>query len=265
MRHAAIALATGMLLGVAAAAAAAVPAGPAVPSGAAPVTLGPTALPQDTAVPPAERALRDSLRAAVQRVARLERGMLRALEAGDSVTLVDADQRRSRLRATLDSLLDRAVLGTAWGAAELARLRDRYPGSRVLDTYAVRLRLQQGDARGALALADRLLGREADDAPLHALRGRALDALDRPEDAWLAYLRAFDLDPAAEAPFRGLLRLARREAVPDAMPRLLEHVRRLRRLLPDQPALLDREVELLQRMGRLEEARAVQDTAGGSL
>ncbi|MFO7894585.1 MAG: hypothetical protein R6U63_12690 [Longimicrobiales bacterium] len=214
---------------------------------------------QDTAVPPSQAALRDSLRAAVDRLARLERGTLRAVEAGDSARLTGMDERRTATQTLVDSLLERVVLGTPWGGRELERLRDRYPGSRVLDRYAARRHLQEGEPRDALRLLDRLLARDAGDAGLHVLRGRALEALERENDAWLAYLRAFDLEPAADAPFRALLRIAG----PREMIELLEHVRRLRRLAPEVDALRDRETELLQRMGRLEEARAVQDSAGG--
>lgn len=218
---------------------------------------GPAA--QDTAVPPSQVALRDSLRAAVERLAGLERGTLRAVESGDSARLTGMDERRSATQAVLDSLLERVVLGTPWGGRELERLRERYPGSRVLDRYAARRNLQDGAPHDALRLLDRLLARDAGDAGLHVFRGRALEALQREDDAWLAYLRAFDLEPAAEPAFRALLRIAG----PGEMIELLEHVRRLRRLSPESDALRDREIELLQRLGRLEEARAVQDSAGG--
>lgn len=214
---------------------------------------------QDTAVPPSQVALRDSLRAAVERLARLERGTLRAVEAGDSVRLTGMDERRTATQTLVDSLLERVVLGTPWGGRELERLRDRYPGSRVLDRYAARRHLQEGEPRDALRLLDRLLARDAGDAGLHVFRGRALEAMEREDDAWLAYLRAFDLEPAGEPAFRALLRIAgSREMI-----ELLAHVRRLRRLSPETDALRDREIELLQRLGRLEEARAVQDSAGG--
>lgn len=218
---------------------------------------GPAA--QDTAVPTSQTALRDSVRAAVDRLADLERGTLRAVEAGDSARLTGMDERRTATQTLVDSLLERVVLGTPWGGRELERLRDRYPGSRVLDRYAARLRLRDGEPRAALRLLDRLLAREAGDAGLHVLRGRALEALEREDDAWLAYLRAFDLAPAADAAFRALLRIAG----PGEMIELLEHVRRLRRLSPETDALRDREIELLQRLGRLEEARVVQDSADG--
>jgi tetratricopeptide (TPR) repeat protein len=233
----------------------------------APLRVAPAA-PQDTAIPASEVPLRDSLRTAIRRLATLERGMLRSIQAGDSAAVSGADQQRAAVQSTLDSLLERVVLGTAWGPAELDRLRARYPGSRVLDTFAARLRLRQDEPAAALELLDRLIGRDPSQAEIHVLRARALEALGREDDAWLAWLRALDLEPEAEAPFRGLLELARREdAAPDAMDRLLTHVRRLRRMAADDRAqaavLRDREVELLQRMGRLEEARAVQDTTGG--
>lgn len=234
----------------------------------APARASAMTVPQDTAIPASEVGLRDSLRATIDRLAGLERGMLRSMQAGDSAAMAGADQRRVAIRTTLDSLLERAVLRTAWGPAELHRLRTQYAGSRVLDTYAVRLRLREGEPGAALELVDQLIGRDAGQAGVHVLRGRALEALGRDHEAWLAYLRALDLEPGAEAPFRRLVRLARREsAAPDAMERLLGHVRRLQRLAGDGaalgPVLRDREVELLQRMGRLEEAWSAQDTAGG--
>lgn len=233
----------------------------------APLRAAPVAA-QDTAIPASEVPLRDSLRSTIRRLATLERGMLRSMQAGDSAAVSGADQRRSRVQASLDSLLERVVLGTAWGPVELDRLRARYPGSRVLDTFAARLRLRQNEPAAALELLDRLIGRDPSQAEIHVLRARALETLGRDHEAWMAYLRALDLEPGAEAPFRGLLDLARREdAAPDAMDRLLTHVRRLRRMAVNDetlaPVLRDREVELLQRMGRLEEARAVQDTTGG--
>jgi tetratricopeptide (TPR) repeat protein len=219
--------------------------------------------PATEAVVPAEAIpLRDSLRAAVERLAELERGLLRAMQAGDTARLSGIGDRRQTVQTALDSLLERVVLGTEWGGAELERLRARYPGALILDLYAAHRLLRDDRPAAALELTDRLLARAPDDPELHLLHGRALEAIDRSTDAWLAYLRAFDMEPAGEVgepAFRALVRIAD----DDGLERLLDHVRRLRRMSPAAGVLKDRQIELLQRLGRLDAARALQDSAAG--
>jgi tetratricopeptide (TPR) repeat protein len=227
-------------------------------AGAIPADAQENAVTED--LPAADAALRDSLRATIERLAAREQGMLMAMERGDSTVIARAGEGVEDLRATLDSLLERVVLHTRWGGEELDRLRSRYPGAVILERYAARLALHEGRHAEALRQIDRLLARSPGDAALHRLRADALEALNRRDDARMAYLRALDLAPGSEPTFRALLRLADSSGLPS----LLEHIRRMRRMEPDRAVLLDREIELLQRMGRLTEARALQDTSGGA-
>ena len=96
--------------------------------------------------------------------------------------------------------------------------------------------------------------RSPDDADLQRERAEALERAGRAAEAATSYARALDLEPESEPTFRSLLRLRQATGTLDA---LLRQVRRLRVALPDSRVLPDREIELLHRMGRLDEAAAV--------
>lgn len=216
--------------------------------------------------------LRTSVRTAIGVIARAEEGMAASGTTGvrpfDGATLVEGgdlmtEWRRSGLevdRQVLEGLLHRMVFDTEWGPAELSRLRGAHPGSLHLAEVDIRLAVREGDAARAVREAEHLLRIQPGRSGHHLLHGMALEASGRPAEAKTSYGRAFELDVRAEEPFRALLRIHRAE---DSLAALLDRVRRVRMTAPKDPVALDREVEVLQRLGRLEEARALATTDGG--
>jgi tetratricopeptide (TPR) repeat protein len=154
-------------------------------------------------------------------------------------------------RRLLVALLDTVVLRTEWGADELARLRRRYPASPLFLRYEARLASQRGEHETALAVYSRLITQRPADVELHLAYASALDALGRTAEAVAAYTRAFELGPRDERVFRALVRLREEDGT---LPALLAQVRRLRTLYPEVPNLAEHEIELLHRLGRLDEA-----------
>jgi tetratricopeptide (TPR) repeat protein len=106
----------------------------------------------------------------------------------------------------------------------------------------------------ALAQYDALLARQPADAALHAARAAVAERDGRLAEAMAGYGRALELDPAGPA-FRALVRLRQADGTLEV---LLAQLRRLRLALPDQPDLAQYEIEVLQRLGRLEEAAALR-------
>lgn len=205
---------------------------------------------------PADRAeVPEALEAAVREVAELELQVLEGVP--DTATARALEEAVVEARAELERLLDRHVMAGDDGPAVLASLRQRYPGAMILDRYAADLALRDGRPADAADRYRRLLALRPDDAAIHRGLARAYEALGRTGRAWAAYRRAFDLDPGSEAAFRGLVRLAPDTAGLEAV---LRQVRRLRELAGDGE-LLEREVELLHRLGRPAEARRVLEAA----
>ncbi|HEX5520241.1 MAG TPA: hypothetical protein VFX29_01045 [Longimicrobiaceae bacterium] len=206
----------------------------------------------------------DSARAALsallwQTIAEAERSEFALAQALDEMEVDNGSAAASEAlydqvadgRTLLVALLDTVVLKTTWGANELARLRRRFPSSPLFLRYEARLASQNGEHAAALAVYTRLLGQRPADAELHTVRAGELEALGRATEATAAYTRAFELEPQSEPIFRALLRLREQDAT---LPALLEQVRRLRTLYPDVPNLAEHEIELLHRLGRLDEA-----------
>jgi tetratricopeptide (TPR) repeat protein len=166
-------------------------------------------------------------------------------------------ESRSQLEALVRQALDSLVYGTAFGEAELARLRHAYPRSPLLERYAAAMAIRSGRDEEALAVLDGLLADRPEDTALQRERAAALERLGRSAEAAAGYARALDLEPEGEPAFRALVRL--READGDLGP-LLAQVRRLRVGLDASRTLGLREVEVLQRMGRIGEAQDVART-----
>lgn len=208
---------------------------------------------------PADRAeVPEALAAAVREVAELELQVLEGVPDTAAARVLEAAVVEAR--AELERLLDRHVMAADRGPAVLASLRQRYPGAMILDRYAADLALRDGRPADAVDRYRRLLALRPDDAAIHRGLARAYEATGRTDQARAAYRRAFDLDPSSEAAFRGLVRLT-----PDAagLEAVLRQVRRLRELAGGGE-LLEREVELLHRLGRPAEARQVLDAADDS-
>lgn len=205
----------------------------------------------------ARRALSGALWQAIAAVERSEFALAQSLDDpnpnGDSEADRALYEQINDDRLLLVALLDTVILKTAWGADELDQLRRRYPGSPLFLRYEAQLNRQRGDHEAALDAFTRLLDQQPSDADLHAERARELEALGRMSEAIRAFTRAFDLEPENVEIFRALVRL-REEA--GTLPTLLEQVKRLRILYSDISALTEYEIEILHRLGRLEEAEA---------
>lgn len=171
---------------------------------------------------------------------------------GESLSRLEPADSFGEARETLIAVLDTIVFETDWGVAELEQLRRAYPRSLLFRRYAVDLAARDGRHEEALAEYDRLITMRADDVDLQLARARTLEALGRTEEARAAYTRTLELEPENVEVFRALVRLRQAD---DTLTALLEQVRRLRTLFPDLDALMDREIELLHRLGRLTEAR----------
>jgi len=215
---------------------------------------------------------RDSLRSltrraasgAVARLADLERIRLAEAESGSrgapAATVEEAwvQERWERLQAEarrdVERALDRLVGMGAWGAGELERLQRWYPASRVLLRYRAGIAARDGRWQEAVAMYDRLLRDRPEDAGLHRNRAGVLESLGRGDAAAESWTRALELDPESEEAFRALLRIHREDEI---LSELLDRIRRLRALVPESEVLVEREVELLQRLGHLGEARAL--------
>jgi len=162
--------------------------------------------------------------------------------------------RLERNRADLDRLLNEVVLGREWGGELLVRLQVGYPSSVLLDRYDARRALSRGAFIEARDIIDRLLRSTSGDAALHRLRAEASEGAGRPAEALAAYAMSLELEPASLASFSALARL---HTDATTLVDLLEQVRRLRVLHCDESILLEREIETLHRLGRLDEARSL--------
>lgn len=161
--------------------------------------------------------------------------------------------RRERMLAQVRAALDTAVLQTAWGEQELASLRVAYPQSTLLDRYEARLASRQGRDSLALARYEALLRRDPTDSELQRARGLVLERGGAGREAAAAYARALELDPESDSTFRALVRLRQASGTLD---QLLAQIRRLRIARPESDVLVEREIEVLHRLGRTAEAEA---------
>ena len=170
-----------------------------------------------------------------------------------------ADRRR-REGDVVRAILDTVVFQTAWGPAELDQLERAHPGSPLLARYAADLAVRQGSDSEALARYDDLLSRQPADAGLHRQRAGVLERMGRVDGARDAYARALDLEPEDSVSFRALVRL---DEPAGRLADLLGQVQRLRIRMPDSRAVAEREIEVLQRLGRVADARAAADRLAG--
>jgi tetratricopeptide (TPR) repeat protein len=175
-------------------------------------------------------------------------------EGGPGLSRLEPASPLSRARETLTMVLDTVIFETSWGAEELERLRRTYPRSAFFRRYEADLAYRKGRLEDALGGYDHLLALQSRNVDLQTARAETLAALGRPVEARAAYTRILELTPGAEEPFRALIELHQGEGTLSA---LLEQVRRLQILHPDLEELIEREIELLHRLDRLDEAREV--------
>lgn len=198
--------------------------------------------------------LRRQLRRAVERTRDLELQSVVAVQGASLDSLKEAQplfRAHRDAMASLESLLDTVVFHTIWGPAELEHLRFAYPGSRMLDRFAGELAMRQGRSSEAVRIYERLVQRHSADVEAQRGYAAALVADGRNDDARAALVRSFEMAPEDTAIFRQLLRLNRSDS---SVTALLEQVRRLQIRRSSSRALIEWEVELLQRLGRRADA-----------
>lgn len=178
------------------------------------------------------------------------------LVRGDDLARTWVRQELQADRKILEELLDRMMSTTGWGPGELERLLTIYPDSPELRLRHIRRLLADGSLDSAQTAVRQFMDRSPRNSAVHVLHGRILEARDRPEAALGSYGRALEMDAGAVDAYTSLVRLHRDQATLD---RLLERIRRLRRLAPRDTLRLQQELELLQRMGRSQEARDLAD------
>ncbi len=216
-----------------------------------PVTSGAQQPPADSARVAMERAAWRDL----ERLETAERALLRSANRAPD----RASARHQSLAARRDSLLEplRARLDTIiaapWGDSVLADLRAAWPGSALLQEYAAHRAEAVGRDADAVTLYGVVLRDRPDDAGVLRARGAALQRLGRDAEATRDLSLAFELDPDNADGWRALLALRQARGDLDA---LLAQVRRIELRLPRSVALRDHEVEVLQRLGRLDAAQA---------
>jgi predicted Zn-dependent protease len=186
-----------------------------------------------------------------------ERRALGALRSTSSrtpdTTLV---RRYAAARDGLAALLAALDAEGDWGTRRFGTLRVIYPDSPMLIEAGARRAARTGAADSALAAYDRLLRRDPANLAWQRARAATLESLGRRTDARRAWAVSLDLEPLHEETFRAAVRLATSD---DALEQLLQQVRRHRLGQPNVRVLGDREVELLQRLGRPDEAAKVAE------
>lgn len=163
-------------------------------------------------------------------------------------------ERQAELRATVGAVLDTVVLETDWGPAELERMRKGFPDAAILDRYAARLAAQEGRDSAALAMTRSLTRRFPEAVEVHRDLARLIERTRGPQAALDAWRHALELEPGHEPTFRAALAAHRKAG---RLETLLDQVVRLRAIDAESRALAEYQIELLHRLGRLEEAAAV--------
>lgn len=201
--------------------------------------------------------LRGALWRGVERVQLLELRAVAAASADNGQRSLEAAgpvfEQRDEIGALLTAVLDTVVFETDWGSEELDDLRAAFPHSALLERYAARLAAVDGRPHDAVRLYDRLLRRTPTDVRLQRERAAVLDRTGQTREAMVAYTRTLELTPEDPEVFRALVRLHRAAG---SLEQLLEQIRRLRLRLPESAVLADREIEVLHRLGRPDEAQS---------
>ncbi len=163
-------------------------------------------------------------------------------------------ERQAELRETVRAVLDTVVFETDWGPPELERMREGFPDAAILDRYAARLAARQGRDSVALAMTRRLVRRFPEAVELHRDLAELIERVQGVAAALPAWRQALELEPEHEPTFRAAL-TAHREA--DRLDQLLDQIERLREIDRESRVLAEFQIELLHRLGRLEEAARV--------
>ncbi len=173
-------------------------------------------------------------------------------KAPPSQSVTAAEQtRHAETVSRARMLLDTVVLQRPWGGNVLSRFRAEYPGSLLLDRYDAALLAQQGHDSLALLRYTGLLRKTPEDIELQLARAVLLQRMGKPQEAQIAYERALELNPNDTTAYEALMKQHDQSGTLNV---LLLQIRRLRARKPELSVLFDREIELLHRLGRLNEA-----------
>ncbi len=224
---------------------------PGAPAGTRPPTQARATPAVDSVHLPTVRALR----AALADAAGADRELLPSdasstLRAADDAVLDRRARARARIASGLDSLLD---AGPA-GRAAIQVLAAEWRGSDQVRRAEVRAAERATDAPEVLHLAEELLRESPRDTQVVRWRAQALGALGREADAVRAWQARFELAPEDESAWRDALRA---HAAAGTLERLRQAVGRLRLIHPESRAVREREIEILHRLGRNDEAAKV--------
>lgn len=202
----------------------------------------------DSVVAPTVRALRGEL----SRLLRAERDLMptsgeSTLRPADDLVLERRDDARARVIAALDTLL---AAGDP-GRRAIRTLAGEWPGAELVRRAEVRAAFRAGDAADALRTIEGLAVAAPRDTQLLRWRAQALGSVGRSAEALRALQARFELAPEDEANWRSVL--AAHEAA-GSLAQLRTSLGRLRLLYPDSRAVREHEIEILHRLGRLDEA-----------
>lgn len=233
-----------LLLGTAIAIAVPAPAQSGAPRPARPVVID-----------PALASTVQSLRTALAELASADRDLMPSegtstLSAADDAVL----ERRSVARARIAAVLEQLLAAGPGGRAAIRLLAADWPSADQVRRAEVRAAFRANDATDALASVTRLGEAAPRDTQLLRWRAEALEALKRPAEALRTRQARFELAPDDRSGWSELL--AAHEAA-GSLPKLRESLGRLRLLRPDSRIVWEHEIEVLHRLGRLDEAARI--------
>lgn len=227
-----------------------------LPSGALPVGPRLAGIASIVDSIPRRAALDPLVTEVVTRARTTERRLVRRL--GGSI-LADSARRAasddSAARADLQRVLRATAAEGAWGARRIRSVVAVFGSSPIVATQMAAVYRAEGQPDSAVTLYRRLVAMRPENAEWHRGLADALLAAGRRVEALDRLVIALDLDPADAWAFRELLRHRQDEA---SLERLLLQIRRHQVRHPSNAIHVEREVEVLQRLGRPDEAAALR-------
>lgn len=186
----------------------------------------------------------------------------RLVERFSGNALTDSSRRiaaaDSAARADLQRVLRAVAEEGRWGDRRIRAVAAVYLTAPAVASAMAAVYLREGRPDSAVVLLRRLAAREPENAAWYRELGIALLAAGKRAEGMDRLVVALDLDPTDDWTFRELVRLRQDEA---SLERLLVQVHRHRVRQPKNGTHVEREIELLQRLGRPDEAAAIRRAA----